>query len=84
MIIGTHLDQVSPHSTRERDRNIRYMEARIKEMYFNDKSGAYPMISERCYFIDVHNEKHVDKLRDNIYNFVTSFVPSKFYRFLQA
>ena len=77
MIIGSHLDQAFPNSTREKDRTLRYLEARIKEMYFNESTGAYPAISEKIYFMDVHNERHVDKLRDDIYNFVTNFVPSK-------
>lgn len=84
MIIGTHLDQICPNSMREKDRTTRYLEARIKEMYFNEKSGAYPAISEKCYFIDVHNEKHIDKLRDDIYNFVTTFVPSEYVSRTQA
>lgn len=82
IIIGTHWDQISPNSTREKERATQYFEARIKELYFDENSGTYPSISEKCYFIDVFNENHIDKLRDDIYNFVTSFVPSEFQHIL--
>ena len=78
-MIGTHLDQISPGSTRERERIICDLQEKFNELYasYNEYSFAYPRIMDKCYFVDVYNSKHMDVLRDDIYFLVANFKLSK-------
>lgn len=78
VVIGTHLDLL-----KHQNNSIQSLQEKFEEMYVNSSEGAfaYPAIHRRCYFIDVHNMKHIDQLREDIYNIAMSFTQSKQYEY---
>ena len=77
MVIGTHFDRCLG-SQKDKEELTRYLESQIKKLHFDKKLGAYPtIVNNKCYFIDARNQKNVEDLKRDIYNFVAEFVPSE-------
>ena len=72
IIIATHIDMLPPGKRNER---IADLQAKFKEMYiFNShRMYTYPSIHSQCQFVNVNSSRHIDALRDFIYDFAIQY-----------
>ena len=73
IIVGTHLDTVPASERVEQEHQLKSL---IKELYvdYSNSVYRYPKIKE-IFFGNCHDSRHMDRLRDYIYNFVSVYKP---------
>lgn len=72
MIVGTHIDLI-PHD--RRSKVLTQLQEDFVRMYLRDshRKFTYPWICEQIHFINVNTPRHVDSLRDHIYEFAIQY-----------
>jgi len=53
------------------------LQAQFKQLYldYNINTFAYPRIDHKCVFVNCYDARHMDWLRDHIYDFVMRYKP---------
>ena len=72
IVVGTHVDQLPQAKKAEM---LAALQQSFKNMYMNDtqRKFTYPYIHSNIQFINVNSTKHVDNLRDYIYEFAIQY-----------
>ncbi len=71
-VLATHADKLPADSKKER---LERLKARFRELYIDYPNSRYmyPRVHRHCFFVNCFDSKHMDNLRDVIYDFVTKY-----------
>ena len=72
IIVGTHIDLI-PQDRRWKE--LALLQEEFTRMYLRDshRKFTYPSICEQIQFINVNNPRHVDSLRDYVYELAIQY-----------
>lgn len=72
IVIATHVDSL-PHSTKSE--TLRHLKELFQELYINYSQSVYmfPRIVSQCFFVNCYDSRHMDNLRDWLYDFASQY-----------
>ena len=73
-VIATHLDKLPPETRTDR---MNRLKQRFKELYIDYSNSVYmyPRIHPQCFFVNCYDSKHMDLLREFLYDYVIQYKP---------
>ncbi len=72
IVVGTHIDLLPPA---KRSEIVATLQTTFMKMYIRDihRKYTYPCVHKHCQFVNVNSARHMDALRDFVYDFAIQY-----------